>query len=471
MKNFIISLAFVSFLFINAHPQTQLWGMTSSGGIHNAGIIFKINSDGLGFQNVYSFDTVTGSSPEGHLLLATNELFYGTAYQGGAYGAGGIFSFNPDNNIYSYVIDFNWVNGMGSEGSLIQAGNGKLYGTTDYGGDTANSTSGNGYGVIFSYDISNSSFSDLYHFQRSTGAYPNRENLLEGQNGKLYGLTFEGGAYNYGVIFSYDTASHTYLDLHDFDSIHGKRPLGGLVKAKNGKYYGLTYLGGINNNGTLFSFDPSTNDFALLYSFNQSTGWMPRGSLMQAADGKLYGMTEWGGLNNMGVIFSYDILLNNYSDLFDLTGIGSKPWSSLIESTNGKLYGMTYASSGVIDTVGNIFSFDPSSESYSNLHTFNGADGGNPCGDLTETTINFGIQLINNNAFSIYPNPSTGRFSITLPPLSKQIQIFSSLGQMLQTKYIDNENSMDFELSENGIYFIQVKTDKLTLTKKVVICR
>ena len=70
-----------------------------------------------------------------------------------------------------------------------------------------------------------------------------------------------------------------------------------------------------------------------------------------------------------------------------------------------------------------------------------------------------------------YPNPSTGRFSITLPPLSKQIQIFSSLGQMLQTKYIDNENSMDFELSENGIYFIQVKTDKLTLTKKVVICR
>jgi uncharacterized repeat protein (TIGR03803 family) len=206
----------------------------------------------------------------------------------------------------------------------------------------------------------------------------------------LYGLAYGGGAYNnglgYGVIFSYDTAAHTYLDLHDFDSINGFKPLGGLIEATNGKYYGLTPLGGTNDKGTLFSFDPSTNNFTSLYSFNQTTGWYPRGSLKQATDGKLYGMARSGGLNNMGVIFSYDIVLNSYTDLFDFTDVGGYSFGSLIESTNGKLYGMTYSGSSGANTIGNIFYFDPSLNSVSYLHTFNGADGGYPVGDLTETS-------------------------------------------------------------------------------------
>jgi hypothetical protein len=72
---------------------------------------------------------------------------------------------------------------------------------------------------------------------------------------------------------------------------------------------------------------------------------------------------------------------------------------------------------------------------------------------------------------NIYPNPTNGKFTITYPSKTKEIQILNYLGQMLQAKYVDNETSTEFELTENGIYFIRVKTDKQMLTGKLIICR
>jgi uncharacterized repeat protein (TIGR03803 family) len=448
-------------IFSSLNAQTQLWGVTSRGGLHNGGVIFKIRNDGSNFQNLYSFDTITGSEPCGHLLLATNGQFYGTAYRGGSFGGGVIFSFNPSNNQYSHIVDFNGGNGAWSEGSLMQASNGKLYGTTDYGGDTANPSYG--YGVIFSYDILTNTFADLYHLQNSTGAYPNRENLLEGQNGKLYGLTYSGGAYGYGVIFCYDPSGHSYLDLHDFDSIHGRKPLGGLIKADDGKYYGLTCYGGLNDLGTLFRFDPITNGFDMLYSFDYTTGGNPKSTLMQASDGKLYGMTEWGGLNNLGVIFSYDIVLQNYSDLFDFTNIGCRPYGTFIESTNGLLYGMTSLGLLGADTVGNIFSFDRLSNSISYLHTFHGTDGSYPIGDLTETPLNLGIQYTFLNSVSLYPNPASNLITIeTTPPNIKcRLSIMNPNGQELISRQVtEPKTKIDISNLPKGVYFVRLKNEK-----------
>jgi uncharacterized repeat protein (TIGR03803 family) len=471
MKKVIFTLVTIFSIFAAAHAQTQLWGMTSGGGTYKSGVIFKINDDGSGFQNMYSFDTASGIYPNGCLLLANNNLFYGMTYGGGTDNAGGIFSYDPVNKLYSYVKDFNWVNGAGSEGNLMQASNGKLYGTTDYGGDTAN-TPYRGYGVIFSYNISTNTYSDLYHFQKSTGAYPNRESLLEGQNGKLYGLAFGGGAYNngvgYGVIFSYDTATHTYVDLHDFDSINGLKPYGRLTKATDGKYYGLTFEGGANNKGTLFSFDPSTNNFAYLYSFIQSTGWYPRGSLIQAADGNLYGMTEWGGLNNMGTIFSYDITLNHCTDVFDFTNVGGNNWGSLVQLTSGKLYGMTYNGNSGADTIGNIFCYDPALNGITYLHAFNGADGSNPVSDLTATSINFGIQAINTNPVNIYPNPANDKITVETSGTG-YLSIQDLDGQVLITQQLTKPIvQIDISSLPVGVFFVRLNNEKTVSTWKFI---
>jgi uncharacterized repeat protein (TIGR03803 family) len=53
---------------------------------------------------------------------------------------------------------------------------------------------------------------------------------------------------------------------------------------------------------------------------------IPRGSLMQASDGKLYGMTSEGGSTNQGVIFSFDPSSSTFTKLQDYTGAnGANP--------------------------------------------------------------------------------------------------------------------------------------------------
>jgi len=66
----------------------------------------------------------------------------------------------------------------------------------------------------------------------------------------------------------------------------------------------MTYRGGENQYGVIFSYEPSTNTFARLRSLDDPTGLMPLASLV-AYNGKLYGQTSYGGSSNNGVIFEF----------------------------------------------------------------------------------------------------------------------------------------------------------------------
>ena len=61
---------------------------------------------------------------------------------------------------------------------------------------------------------------------------------------KLYGMTGRGGSNDAGVIFSFDPAASTYTKLMDFDYANGRYPYGSLVQASDGKLYGMTSEGG-----------------------------------------------------------------------------------------------------------------------------------------------------------------------------------------------------------------------------------
>jgi uncharacterized repeat protein (TIGR03803 family) len=50
--------------------------------------------------------------------------------------------------------------------------------------------------------------------------------------------------------------------------------------------------GGSNGRGVIFSFDPSSSTYTKLKAFDGTNGANPVGSLMQARNGKLYGMTQ-----------------------------------------------------------------------------------------------------------------------------------------------------------------------------------
>ncbi len=130
-----------------------LYGTTKSGGITTSnspgnGTVFSINTDGSGFQTLYTFGNTPGdgAEPEAGLVLATTNLteeadtpdniLYGTTYAGGANGLGTVFSITT-NGQFSTLYSFSGSDGSGPEGKLTILGNPStptLLGTTSGGG-------------------------------------------------------------------------------------------------------------------------------------------------------------------------------------------------------------------------------------------------------------------------------------------------------------------------------------------------
>ena len=121
-----------------------LYGTTEQGGTHGDGEVFAVNTNSTGFTNLYSFGKTAGDgdSPEAGLVLSSNTL-YGTTYGGGTKNFGNVFAINTNSlgftNLYSFTD--------GADGADIATGL-ILSGDTFYG--TANRGGTNNYGTIFS---------------------------------------------------------------------------------------------------------------------------------------------------------------------------------------------------------------------------------------------------------------------------------------------------------------------------------
>jgi uncharacterized repeat protein (TIGR03803 family) len=139
-------------------------------------------------------------------------------------------------------------------------------------------------------------------------------------------MTSAGGSSDVGVIFSFEPSSSTYTKLRDFDDINGASPRGNIIQASDGKFYGMTSAGGSSEVGVIFSLVPTSFTYTKLKDFNETDGAYPFGNLMQASDGKLYGATFRGGSSNVGAIFSYDPSLSTFAKLKDFNGAnGANP--------------------------------------------------------------------------------------------------------------------------------------------------
>ena len=272
------------------------------------------------------------------------------------------------------LYDFSSDNGAQPSGSLIQANDGKLYGMTSFGGEI-------NAGVIFSFDPVTSTYTKLFDFDNDRGANPSGS-LLQTPNGKMYGMTAEGGDENLGTIFCFDPIALNVTKVDDLDNVNGAVPLGNLVQGNGGLLYGMCANGGGDQSGVIFSFNPGNLTYAKLKDFDFTTGYYPHGSLLTGMDGKLYGMTYKGGKNNEGVLFSFDCSTLNYTKLNDFNGAnGGEPLGNLVQGADGKIYGMT--SDGGSANVGVIFSFDPGTSIYTVEKEFDNADGKSPFSSMT----------------------------------------------------------------------------------------
>ncbi len=124
------------------------------------------------------------------------------------------------------------------------------------------------------------------------------------------------------------------------------------------KMWGMTQAGGADNRGTIFSTDSAGNNFQLRHQFTIiNQGLVPEQTEPIEYNGKFYGMTYAGGRYNMGVIFEWDPITNIYTKKFDFDSIKGKfPYGSLT-LIGGKFYGMT--NMGGSNNLGVIFEWDP----------------------------------------------------------------------------------------------------------------
>ena len=361
----------------------MLYGLTSAGGANNMGVLFEYNPSTEVLTKKWDFDgAASGRNPYGTLMEASNGMLYGMTYSGGSNGYGVLFEYNPVSTVLAKKADFTGTaNGRGPYGALVEFSNGLLYGMTPMGGAS-------GYGVLFEYDPASAVLTKKWDFDGPTYGRTPYGSLMTAC-GKLYGLTSSGGSNTKGVLFDFDPASGILSKRMDFDGIPaGSSPFGSLMLASDGKIYGLTYSGGLNNYGVLFEYDCATDGFIKKVDFSETTnGGYPFGSLVNTSGHDLYGMTTYGGTSDFGVLFLYNPVSATYTRRVDFSGIpnGGYPVGNLLDASNGLLYGITYGG-GAFDK-GVLFEYNPATDTYVTKRNLDSATTGSfPYGSLIETS-------------------------------------------------------------------------------------
>ncbi len=251
-----------------------------------------------------------------------------------------------------------------------------LWGYTSQGG-------ANGVGAIVRYDSVGANGMVQHSFTTEyPGGAPEKMRMIP-YNGRMYGTTAFGGRWSAGVIFSWDPATNEYRLEHQFSGwLDGANPKGGLL-LHEGMMYGTAAAGGSNDKGTIFSFNPSTKAISVHHHFDitGADGERPQCTLVYFED-ELYGVTPFGGANNLGAIFSLNPATSTFTKRADMTEAkGGNCYGSLVEHLND-LWGV--ASSGGEFGFGSIFRFEKFHNDYFRSRSL-ASTSGKPTGSLSKS--------------------------------------------------------------------------------------
>jgi uncharacterized repeat protein (TIGR03803 family) len=453
-----------------------LYGMTSSGGIYNKGVIFSYHIGSSKFTTRYNFNDTNGAEPRGTLTQVGGRLYGVTRTGGNNTGKGAIFSIDTTKYKITLHNSFGGQNGESPMGKLIMANNGRLYGVCVAGGVTPGLYPGTS-GLVFSIDTATHTFSVIRHFSgiaslanpigslvklgngrlfgtcsyhinspykggvfsiRPTSSYRVEKSFTNDEpasvmapmsiltTGKLIGLSQYGGQYiNRGLIYTYDTATKAVKNLLEFSTgIGGSNPNGFLTMAANGLLYGTTLEGGTDKKGVLFSVNPLTGEKKVVHDFlyNSGKGLSPRTKLVQAADGKLWGVTAFGGSGNSGTIFSFDTAKKVMGWEYEFQGgnNGQVPYGNVVFDSSGNIYGTTFQ--GGANNTGIFYKFNPSTRAFVKLFDFiDTLTGSHPNGILNLTKsgkiiglTTYGGKYQSGALFVFNPKDSTLKIEVSL---------------------------------------------------------
>jgi len=289
----------------------NFYGTTDSGGSHNLGTVFKVTPSGV-LTPLYNFGSsaTDGKAPYAAMILASDGNFYGTTSQGGAADAGTFFQMTPSGAVtilYGFCHLDQCTDGTNPYGPLVQGSDGNFYGTTLSGGVATQGS----------------------------------EQISHG--GTIFKITPTGAL----------TTLYTFCSQSN--CADGAFPGGGLTLASDGNFYGTTSgtpPGYATPYGTIYKFTPA-GVLTTIYAFKNTGLTAPSCTLVQGADGSLYGTTFTGNAAaSPGGVFKITLggtytLLHTFTGSGQTGGDGAQPpnYTALVQLPGGNLIG------GTTDTV------------------------------------------------------------------------------------------------------------------------
>jgi len=384
----------------------SLFGTTSSGG-SGWGSVFEmtpVKTGGWTQTTLYTFTGgADGANPIANLVIASNNVMYGTTYTGGAHGYGTVYQLAPGGGgVWAQKVLYSFANGSDGaypDAGLALASSGILYGTT-YGGGSAS------LGTVFQLAPTHGGWTEkvLYTFQGGVDGANPLTAVVVGSGGQLLGTTSQGGSVTVpaGTSPCPSNPDNTPCIYENWGTVFQVTPKGGGVWAES-----------------------------LLYTFlGASDGGSPESPLILGPNGVLYGNTFWGGTptacsvgeypQGCGVIYQVAPPTGGGTTwtqtvLHTFTGVspdGAHPYGSMGLNTAGALFGTTFSGGANVDVCssesytgcGTIFSLKPSKTggpwTKSNITVFPGSPGGgSPNGLLLGTGgAMFGTTIVGGNS-------------------------------------------------------------------------
>jgi uncharacterized repeat protein (TIGR03803 family) len=284
----------------------NLWGTTYTGGTTGSGTVYKIDNGLSTINTIASFGLTGGRNPWAGVTFDADGNLWGTTQVGGeGSGSGAVYMIAKGSNTITTIASFNPSDGS-DIGSTPFAGvtfdsDGNLWGTTTFGGLH------NG-GTVYKIAKGSNTINTIASFNGDNGALPYAAVTFDA-NGNLYGTTWVGGSDNNGTVYKIAKGSNAITTIASFsdNGFIGVRPLGGVSLDAYGNLYGTTYQGGPNGaGGTLFKIAKDSNIITTLGAFNGiDVGYEPWAGVTFDTDGTLYGTTLGGGFGGQGTVFKY----------------------------------------------------------------------------------------------------------------------------------------------------------------------
>lgn len=258
-----------------------------------------------------------------------------------------------------------------------------LYGTGSFGGT-------NGYGLVFGFNLDNSTFTNIYSFTtpsyngynalNSDGMWPYSNLILLGNS--LYGLTEQGGTGDAGTVFKVNTDGTGFADLNNFINFPAAETsvlLGATLIITNNTLFGTATFGGTYSDGTLFAGGTNGASFNNFYTFTGGAdGKYPMAGLVSGTN--FYGAAYQGGGSGNGTIFKVGTNGIGFTVLHSFTAApspahtnsdGARPGSLLLSGNT--LYGQT--AFGGSSANGTVFKLNTDGSGFTNLHSFSTTSG------------------------------------------------------------------------------------------------